>query len=83
MAKPIFVIRVERPIWEGSHAKEFHEDLSNHMKDYHILTIPNSKDPEHTDFEVFNADDIDPIEIEDLKKKVLEQIDDRKKTKKD
>lgn len=59
--KAILVIRNKESVQE--------EVLSELLKDYHILQIADEKYEDYF-FEVYNAENLDPIDIESLKEKL-------------
>lgn len=70
MAKPIFIVRV--PAAANRQMNNIQDYCNEYLPDYHAFTVPGKG--KYMEFECFNAENIPEIEIEELKKKVLEQF---------
>lgn len=66
MAKPIFIVRVPKEHADNKDPREIHKLISTAFNDeYHVFTVLGTY--EDINFEVFNSDKVDPIELEKLK----------------
>ena len=87
MAKPIFVIRVERRLWKDDRISKMFDDMQKKLPEYHVLMMPSESET-RTDFECFNVNDYESKSIEELQKWIYSEIganatDESEKTKKE
>lgn len=69
--KPIFVIRL--PLSENRNQYlEWLTDISNNLKDYHVLAVMDNK-TERVEFECYNIKDHNETEFNELKDKLLKE----------
>jgi hypothetical protein len=67
MAKPIFLLGVHYTVSPATlvHVKQ---QLRDEMPDYHVIIYPtNKEEQQHT---VLNAEDMEPLQFEELKSKI-------------
>lgn len=71
-SKPIFIIRL--PISETkSKYVEWLENISNNLKDYHVLAVMDNR-TERVEFECYNVKDYNEIEFIELKEKLKQSF---------
>lgn len=71
MAKPIFISRIPYTLTDDEYQKCKDILKEQLQKEYHLIFI--SQDISDFQFECFNSENVDDIEIEDLLKKVDER----------
>lgn len=71
-SKPIFVIRL--PISDTqSKYLEWLENVSNNLKDYHVLAVMDNR-TDRVEFECYNVKDYNEIEFNELKEKLKQSF---------
>lgn len=74
MAKPILLVGISNTEMFMSHGKDVRDYITKWVKDeYHVLIYNNEK-IEGIHFEVLNADDLTPLQFDELKEIVNNSI---------
>lgn len=75
MAKPILIVRLDKRLLLNTEPTELGEHIQDKFnKEYHVFVIP-LLDNYNIEMEVLNVRDINEIDVEELKKKVKEDIE--------
>ena len=68
MAKPIFIVRLPAMNYTDVEADDIKEKMAVQLSDYHILVVRSYI--EDVKFECFNANNIEKLDLKDLKTKL-------------